>query len=537
MNRSTRAALRTLALAGCLLSMSVPGASQTSTPRLVLTTPPFVGQTLHLELDGALPGTSIQLLFSTEADSTATPFGQLELRRDAAVWMASGITTAAGTWSFAIPIPLATQLAETGAHFQAVVADPAAPGGNVLSAAVHARLLGPRVYAVYGSAGSAGMLAVSALTDAIVARVDCRVDHPDFGFPREGKPVFDAVFSRGAAMITDRDLLLFDPYFGATVARIPFNRACARTVFTNPSRTTVYVLELAGPSSPARVHALRLSTGTQIASLDLLNAAEPIWCQGRSGADVFVAEHEPGGRTAVRRIGLEPLVDRGSVAVGLAQSDNFRSYNGTQFVALPMLQVGGEVYISTSGSAGSSMLGSLTRIVPGPAGMTTLVTPLGTRLIHRLEAVPAADRLIGGIGATDVGPYFLPCEIPFGSIGQPTTLRPPQLSYEFYVHDIEPDGASAWIVADRTWDGQRSLFRLDVSTHAWTTYPYAWTYGPSDAEVVRDAWNHELWVSNVGVGPPVGILPEILIVDVLHGTSRTIPLDVTAAALQAVPLP
>jgi hypothetical protein len=56
-------------------------------------------------------------------------------------------------------------------------------------------------------------------------------------------------------------------------------------------------------------------------------------------------------------------------------------------------------------------------------------------------------------------------------------------------------------------------------------------------EVLRDAWNHEVWVSNIGYPPPIDIDPEILVVDELNGSSRHIPLDHTAKFLHAVPLP
>jgi hypothetical protein len=169
--------------------------------------------------------------------------------------------------------------------------------------------------------------------------------------------------------------------------------------------------------------------------------------------------------------------------------------------------------------------------------MEVHTTALGTNLIHQLAAVPAAERWIGCIGATGFGPYFRPCEAPISTLGPPTLFAAPGNTTEFYVRDVVADGGSAWVVAETSWQGSDHLFQLDVATHAWTPYPHAWYFGPSDAELVADAWNHALWVANVGMGPPVNLAPEILVVDELLGTARHIPLDRTASVLHAVPLP
>ena len=76
-----------------------------------------------------------------------------------------------------------------------------------------------------------------------------------------------------------------------------------------------------------------------------------------------------------------------------------------------------------------------------------------------------------------------------------------------------------------------------MTSYTRTVYPYSWTFGPSDMEILRDAWNHEVWVSNKRYGPPINIDPEILVVDEQNGTARHIGLDHTARFLHAVPLP
>lgn len=519
------------------LSAAAHSAPQAGSPSLKPVTAPFVGQNLILRLEGAVAASTVDLYFSPESGSTTTPYGLLELRRNQLTHLATGVTDAAGAWTFDLAIPADPAFAEMGAHFQALVDDPSAAAGRTFSSAVHARYLGPRVYAGYGTALRAGVQILSAITDSVVASADCAVSSPSYGFPREGKPVFDAAYSRGAAMITERELLLFDPYFGGIHARVLHASTCSRVLFTDAARRTVYALELAGGSVPARVHALDLASGVETSVLDLPNLVEPIWCQNDAATEVFVAEFEPSGRTAVRRIGLNPLADLGAAPVGIPESDMFRSFDGQDEVPLPMLFARGQVFVSTTGWQGLEPIGSLTRCWSDPSGITTHLTTLGTWSIRTLAAVPVADRLVGGVGVTVFGPVFLPVEVPLSGVGPPSTFTPPQGSTEFNIRDIAVDGRKAWVVAETEWLHHDLLFRLDLQTNAWTGYPHSWLFGPSDAEVVRDGWNHELWVSNLGFGPPISIAPEILVVDELHGTVRHIPLQRTARVLHAVPLP
>jgi hypothetical protein len=518
-------------MAACLAGVSL-AFSETSAPALRLATAPFVGQTLSLELDGAVAESAVDLYFSPEAGSFPTPFGVLELRHQTLTHLASGTTSASGTWSFDMPVPLEESLAETGAHFQAIVSDPSAPAGRIVSSSVHARFLGPRVYAKYRSYRSPhriGMYILSGVTDTIVAR-------SDFGLTSEGpsgggvgQPVFDVAYTRGAVMDTIQELVLFDPFFGGIEARVAFASPCSRDVFTDAHRRTVYVLELAAGGSPARVHAIELETGTETAHLDLPSTVESSWCLGDASTEVFIAEHEASGRTAIRWVGLDPLVDRGSVRVGLPSSNSF-SWGP------PLAYAGGQLFVSTMSAAGFYHDGNLTRCRVVSSGLTARAIDLGLWEIFRMVAVPDADRLIACWGRTDYGPAFQPCDIPITTVAGPTSFPSANGSGEFVMSDIEADGGDAWVIAPFDYGGANFLYRLDASTHAWTQYPFGWGYGPSDAEVLRDAWNHELWVSNIGY-PQMNIEPEILIVDELHSSSRHIALQHTAEVMRAVPLP
>ncbi|MFN0008237.1 MAG: hypothetical protein ACKVXR_10040 [Planctomycetota bacterium] len=513
-------------------------ASPQTTPPHMEHTAPFLGRTLTIRIEGAPPLSAIDLFMSPEAGSFSTPYGVFELRRELATRLASGVTTAAGTWSFDLPVPLDEALAEAGAHFQALVDDPSAPAGKILSDAVHARFLGPRVYAGFrgnASPARAGLDIVSATTDAVVARVEYGFTTEGRGSRHEGKPVFDAAYSRGAVMSQRRELLFFDPFFGGVQGRIAFPTDCSRTLLTDLGRRTVYVLELGGPSA-ARVHAIDLATGSETAYLDLPNAVEPIWCAGRASSEAFIAEYEPGGRTALRWIDLDPLSDHGSAAVGKPGSNAFTHYDGFRVEPLPMFYAAGQVFVSTTGPFTTSLQGNLTRCRAGPTGIATRAMNLGFSRMYLMSAIPAADRVLAAGLRTDFGPAGGLYELPITTIGPPTGV-PGHPQGGVFAHEIEPDGKIAWIIGEWEWDHADILYRLDLETGAWTQTPHFWIFGHNDAEVLRDALNHEVWVSNTGFGPPINIDPEILVLDELHGTTRRIALDRTVEVLHAVPLP
>lgn len=513
--------IRAAALVLFLPSASSFAAPQASPPHLRHSAP-FVGQTLDLEVEGAVPNATVDLLWSSASGTFQTPYGVLELRRNGVQRVASGTASATGSCSFQIQIPLDPALAETETHYQAIADDPSAPAGRVLSDAVHARLLGPRVYAGYqgeGNPARTGLYVLSGVTRSVVVQVDFGLTGPSSG----SKPVFDPTFSRGAAMSTARELLFFDPFFGGVKARIPFASDCSSTLLQDSTGESVFVLET---GTPPRVHAIDIVTGTETAHLDLPNAATSLWCAGQAGSEAFLAEFEAGGRTAVRHVGLDPLADLGSAAVGAPNSDVFES----------LAYSGGQAFASTRGDLPPPAVGTegfLTRCQVTPSGLAARAMRLGQSRMYLLTPVPAADRLLAGQMMTNWGPAGWLCQVPISRIAPPALVG----NSELYVHDIGVDGTVAWMIAESEWQHADSLYRLDVQSLTWTVLPYFWNFGPSDLEILGDAWNHEVWVSNRGVPPPVGIAPEILVLDELNGSTQHIPLGRTATFLHAVPLP
>lgn len=516
-----------------ILSTAIAGASAQSAPRMRQTTAPFVGTVLDVEVEGAVPNSPIELYFSPQAGSTPTPFGVLELRSDRLRRLAIGVTDAAGGWTFGLPIPLDPAYAEMGAHFQALVDDPSAPAGRIYSEAVHARFLGPRVYAGYRGKVAPyriGMHILSAVTDQAVTRVDYGHSDNWIANRHDGKPVFDAVYSRGAVMSTDRELVIFDPYFGGILSRIPFTAPCSRVLQTDEAGRAAFVLELAQGATPARVHAIDLETRTETGSLDLPNAVEAIWCGNKAGSEAFIAEHDLDGRTAIRWVGLDPLVDRGSVRVGKA-GENFVGpvADWQSWYRMPITFASGQVFVSTGATSSTYpyVSGSLTRCRPTPSGIGTRVS---NNYVDILTPALQADRLLASAASFFVAGLW---EMPLSSLGHPVPVpAPPQLSM-LYVHELEVDQNVAWVLGNWEWDHPENLYRVDLDTNVWSP-PLGAGFRPVDMEVLRDPWNHELWITQrlPGFSPP-----GIRILDELHGTERHIALNPVPEVLHAVPLP
>ena len=501
--------LRTFAFGLCLSTAPAVASAQASTPHLRHTSAPFLGQALTLEVDGAVPNSPIDLYFSPEAGSYPTPFGVLELKRSRLLLLSHDLTDAAGSFTHAFTIPLDPGLAETGAHFQALVGDPGAPAGRVFSDAIHARFLGPRVYA--GHAG--GLDVLSGISDSVVASVSY-----DAGVYPYGKPVFDATFSRGAVMSTARELLFFDPFFGTVEGTMSFSSDCVKALITDGARRTVFVLE-SGGSAQARIHAVDLLSGTETSHLDLPNPAGWIWCEGSPGVEIFLGERDPSGNSAIRRVGMDPLADLGSGIVG-----------GSGI--LEMIYTGGQVF--------SSMYGALSRSRVVGSTIVTRTNGLGLWRALVLTAMPDVDWIVAG---EFWGPESHMVKIPISRVGAPIPLQstphPPEVPFF-----IEADGPTAWVVGlyDSGEAGSPNLWRLDFPTETWTAYPNPmlahgyYVATPRGTALLRDAFDHELWIAcqserQIGVRPKIGIWDELL------GTTRQIPIAHDVWSLLAVPLP
>ena len=507
---SRELSLRAAALALCLWAAHPGALAQANAPQLRHTTAPFIGHVLSLEVDGAVPNSPIDLYFSPDSGSTSTPFGWLELRRDGLLKIASGVTTAQGGWSFDLSVPLDESWAETGAHFQALVGDPSVPAGRIFSSAVHARFLGPRVYA----GTTRGLDVYGAVDDGVVTRVG-------YAAGVFGKPVFGATFSRGAVLSTARELLFFDPFFGGVRGTMSFASDCASTLFTDSAHATVFVLEM---SSPARVHAVDLLTGAETSHLDLPNPVAGLWVEGSPGVEIFLGEQDPAGRTAIRRIAMEPLADLGSGIVGDPNA-TASSFDG-------MVYAGGQVFSATHvPDPFYWRIGSWNRSRVAGSTIATRTIRLGEWYVYLLAAVPGGDAALLGIQYS-IGPGSGIMRAPISTVAAPTWIpNGPAPYYRF----VEADGDAAWTVTYH--EGVYGLWRFDLPSNAWTYY-WSCLYGStaSATALLRDAVDHELWLATRSSAQD-GIRARITVQDELRGTSRRIPLEHDVESLLAVGVP
>ena len=499
-------------------------ANQVTSPRLHHTAP-FLGRTLTLTVDGAQPLASVELYFNTQPGSYATPYGTLELQRRGARRLATGTTDAAGAWSFDLVVPLDPSLAESGAHFQAIVRDSSAPAGKVLTDAFHGRYLGSRVYA--GHAG--GMYVFGAESRSIVARVEAS----GAGSPYvPGKPLFDPEVTQGVVMSTSRELLFFDPYFGGVLARLPFANDASCVLLADAAPRTVYVLELASGATPPRIHAIDLASRSETGFLDLPYPVEPVWCAGAPGVDAYVLERSP-TEWRVRRIGLEPLADLGSIHVG-GPLPPIGSYELGSF---DMAFASDELLVSSLGqSSAFEILGSLTRCKVGAAGLEASVVDMGRASAHLLTPVPALDRMLCSQAVTFTGPSGWLSQFRVHSIRGPAPVEPPFPS-ALYIEDIAVDGTTAWVLTatmDPGWCP--GLYRLDLTTWTWTDPELYWCIRAREEEVLHDSLVNQVWVSSLS-DPAARIRPAVTVVDAATMTSQKIRLDQDALVLHAVPLP
>ena len=501
------------------------GSANSQSPAHLSHGAPFLGHPLTIRIEGAAPSAAIDLLFSPTAGSFDGPYGHLELARGSAQTVATGVALPDGTWSIDFPVPLDAALAEKERHYQALVDDATAPAGRRLSDAIHIRLLGPRMYA--GHAG--GFDVYNAVDDTVVT-------HVAFASTTFAGPVFDASYSRGAVMSNPRELLFFDPYFGGVQGTVPFASDCSSTLITDPSHSTLYVLEMGGEAA-ARIHAVEFSTGVETSYLDLPNPVGGSWCEGSPGVELFVGEVELTGQSSIRRIGMNPLADLGSSIVG--------DPNTTRGGAPGVLYGGGQVLSSSTSTEPDPphfVNGAFSRSRVVGSTITTSTMLLGRAVLTDLAMVPDANRLIAGMQLTLPGPFFAMLQTSLSGnrpwIDLPPGYFPPGHLPPVYAISIVADGTTVWIVGRYdVLEFPSYLYRLDFVTNSWTMYPEAWPRSfPCAAGLVRDALDHELWVASLG-SPSFGMRPKITVIDELHGTSRRIPLVHDVQALYAVPIP
>lgn len=447
---------------------------------------PFLGHVLHVRLEGAPPFATVRLLESPSRGERVLAYGTLELESTQLALAALGSADASGAFVVALALPADAASAEAERHWQAVVEDPAAPAGAVLSEAVHVRLLGPRVYVPYAGrnddvVSDAGLDVVGAVDRAVSVSVDFGPSVALGQALGDGLPVFTPSFDRGAVMASASELVLFDPFFGDVLRRVPFEEA-SRSLLVDPSGERLYVLETGLTNGDPRVVALDFHTGDVLRTRRRRRVSPGLWSADAAGT-AYVAElHEVTGQPHVARFDLGAFAERGTFAVGSDHSKSFTS----------LLLDEGQLFVGTDGTedtgGNTSYWAELTRadLTSFPPA-TELRSFSGSHALANLTPVPLLNRLLFSTStATSPGGAFRATRL--ASSGPFVVVGPP--GYSLGIGGVAMRDTDAWtLVTSPDHDEPERLWRLDVPASTWTNFGGLPCYsGGVGVGVVRDAW-------------------------------------------------
>jgi hypothetical protein len=501
------------------------------TPRLEHGTA-WLGGQLELQFSGLAPGAAFDLWFSREAGTWQLPYGVLELRRDRARRVATGSADASGHASVVLALTSDPASAEIPLRFQAVVAAPGTPAGKTLTNAIALRLTGPRVYAGFHSATSAGLYVLDPLHDGVVATVD-------YGFATEadeshdeGQPVFDRALTTGAACAGRRHVVFFDPHFGLLRDVRAFSTDVSRTLHRDAAGERVFVLETGDTVQPATLRTFDLRSRAEIATLTLPNAVSELWSVNRDASLAAIAEFDASGHPRVRFVDLVNSTDLGVRPAG--------SRANTHFDAL--VWGWGEVWTSTRNALGVGALdGTLSRLPPPGSPEPPLIgAGGGVPLIQDLVVVPTLGRVLlphffYSVPATQL------FELPLRG-DAPATAVPGPGPY-LHVDETAVDGAQVWFL-DRAGNEPPGgsepgrVFGLELSTHTWTQLPRTWPFaGPADVAVLHDRFVEYVVVANVALPPPIAIPPEVTFHSPVDGSELNFVLPEPVSFVASAPVP
>jgi len=198
------------------------------------------------------------------------------------------------------------------------------------------------------------------------------------------------------------------------------------------------------------------------------------------------------------------------------------------------------VFVTSHEPFSLSFQSSLARVQISAGGMSALVQSGANTRLPRFEPVPAVDLLLVSkmfplVPASGLYEQQL-------SASGPDTDAPLPWVY-LSCDDMVADGTGMWVMdaGDNEPPGGTEpgrLYRIDLTTHAWTQYPHSWPFvGPRDLELVRDALTDEVYLACRAVAPPIGIAPVIFVIDRRTGTEREITTAQSPESMLSVPLP
>jgi hypothetical protein len=492
-----------------------------------------LGRPLELRLTGAPPGASILLLRSDGRGCAQWPEGLLELERDTLRPLALGRAEADGTWSLALEVPLDRALAERPLSIQALVQDPLAPAGWVLSPPAHLQLAASRLYATcWGSwihsAAPAELRVYSALDEALLGVIPLD-PRPLIPAPRQqvddGKPVFSADFARGAVVASAERLVIFDNTTFQVHGRVTLTGPAAGTLLADPDGESVLVLEVGPPARILRVH---LGDVAVTAVLDLPHSVAPVWVTTRGGAEAWIAE-EIGG-PAVHGVDLATLTPLEHVSLPPRTGSSFTALRAVEDI-LVATTVGPLVFPFWDGG------GHLIRLDTShtsdlQAQWFSLLRPYAPTPLPHLGLFVLPLAYLHGPAPSTVhlsrwNDLFVSRLLP------PTTTPFADSSFRAF----EPTLDGLWTIEDDSWGGDPShLLHLALPQGVWSDWG-SWINGTAMAlAVVRDPLVHKVYVSIDGFEANFQ-RPELFVLEPELPQSRVVPLGWGPQALRAVTVP
>jgi hypothetical protein len=500
---------------------------------------PKVGGPLTIELEGAPPAAWVRLYFSPEEASLGTPYGTLELQRSKLVLLASRAADAGGHFEHTQSLPLDSDLAETWGHYQALVQDASAPGGWVLSEAVHLRYLGTRLYETcvgeeWDSTVYPAELHVLSLVHerpvGVIPLAEGALPYTDvFDLHERGEPLFSADLSLGAVVPAPDRLVVFDNFQLRTTAVVALQGASLDLLPGLDGRSVV-ILE----AGSGRILWVNLETAAVTDSLALPWPVSTLWTSPNGGREAWIGESAAGQpRPGLRRVDLEARAVLDTVLVGSPDGCQLRELRSTPDALFAVTRYWEGTYIDTS---------SLSFVDLSSPAPIVQVLEFGHDFVARMQPMNDLGMLAVALAST-LGPSSHALNL--SRISAPLELQaiPPPPSY-YSGNDIEyqafdSDGEVLWALHPCCdWDGgSGSLLRLSFHPLQWQEYGDYDDGGPSAMEFLHDGFVHVVGLALDGLPYAGNVEPGIDLFDVTTTNFHKLPGGWRPIALQEIQVP
>ncbi|MCP4966747.1 MAG: hypothetical protein GY926_16160 [bacterium] len=481
---------------------------------------PWLGGDLSLQIEGAQPASYVRWLVAPTAGSFMLPFGELELERSTIQVLAGSTTDSNGSSAVSLSLDALTYAVEEELHIQTLVADATHPSGFVLGEAKHLRVLGPRFYVgcrgvnAASQAENGALLAISEDSGSTIFEIGHgRVLTGERGHGRAA-PRFSANMDVGAVMISPSELLLFDPFFGTELARIPFATA-SRDIFVHPDTTGVWVLDQG--SGPSRVNYVDFDTLTVTNQIFLQQPVSWYWCATEDGREAWIGEHYSfTGQTAALRFNLETGQVGESIPLGAVSNSRFTD----------LTCAAGQVFVGTATQTGmGNWFGYRSRIQFAAGGHVVTTDSAFTTEFSMFTAAPDARAVLFS--------NFMP-EIPAGSLSA-QRLAVPTVTHTFaspwvYLHvdALAVEGTGLWVLDSSnneppTATDPGRLYHLDLLTHIWRQHPTDWHFvGPVAMSLLKGPTHNTIGLITESEPAPISITPKLWMINTATGMERTV---------------